>query len=192
MRRGVAALTLAAGLVGACATPAPTTSLDPSATTLASAAVVPSPSDAPTSTAVPTPDPTPTVEPTPEPFIERKGIEAFSPIESGEWELTTSADNFDGSGQITNWRPMTAFAEIFAQCAGTGTLTVQVTAGVPQNHPDADFATPAPLGSMTVDCPDTTIISLAGTAPDGWFASPDIEVSDPSIIYQVLVGTIVD
>ncbi len=193
MRRGAATLVIAAGLIGGCVPPAPTTSLAPSPSTSASVAAVPTP------TVVPTPDPTataePTPEPTPEPFLEQMGIEAFTPIASGSWELAMSADNIDdGNGQITNWRPMTAFAEIFIQCAGSGQLSVQVTAGVPQNHPDAASATPAPLGAATLDCPNPAglIISLAGTAPDGWFASPDIEVSNPSIVYQVLVGTIVD
>ena len=193
MRRAAATLVLAAALVGGCATPAPTTSLAPSPGTSAGVAAVPTP------TVVPSPDPTatpePTAEPTPEPFLEQMGTEAFTPIASGSWELATSADNIDdGNGRITNWRPMTAFAEIFIQCAGSGRMSVSVTAGVPQNDPDAATATPAPLGAATLECPNPAglIISLAGTAPDGWFASPDIEVSDPSIVYQVLVATIVD
>ena len=127
MRRAVATLVLATALVGGCATPAPTTSLAPSPSTSPSVAAVPRP------TAVPTPDPTgtldPASEPTPEPFLERVGIEAFTPIASGSWELAMSADNIDdGNGQITNWRPMTSFAEIFVQCAGSGQLSVRVTA----------------------------------------------------------------
>ena len=45
-----------------------------------------------------------------------------------------------------------------------------------------------------VACPEAIgdLFSGAGTMQPGWFVSVDAEPSDPSIRYQVLVGTIVD
>jgi hypothetical protein len=36
------------------------------------------------------------------------------------------------------------------------------------------------------------MLTLAGTAPKGWFLSPDVDPSDPAIPYQLLIGTVVD
>ena len=190
MRRTAATFAIAASLVVGCTAPAPTSLGPPPAPALsadASAAVASTPTVAPTTNVETEPSSMP------EQDLEPVGIEAFSKLESGEWELAMSADNIDQTAQQSNFRPMTAFAEILVRCAGRGRLTVRMTAGPPQNSPDA-LATFAELGTTEVDCPrtDGITISLAGTAPDGWYASPDIDRSDPSITYQVLVGTIVD
>jgi hypothetical protein len=181
---------VAALLIGcATATPSPSPSeVGPSPS--ASTAAVPSPTATPTPTAVPTP----TLAPTPLATIVPAGVEAFSDILQGRWELIASEDNLGRGTEVKVLAPMGEFVEVFIHCSGSGTLDVRISGAPPATDPPDPLATPYILAAATVECPETTGtgISLAGTAPAGWFASPEAAPSDPSIGYQVLIGTIVD
>ena len=185
----VAGVVLVATLLIGCATPAPSPSppaIEPSPS--ASTAIAPSP------TASPTAVPTPSAEPTPAATIEPAGVEAFSDILTGRWELIASEDNLGRGTEVQVLAPMTEFVEVFINCSGSGTLDVRINGNPPASDTEEPPASPVMLAAATVECPETTgtIISLAGTAPAGWFASPEAVPSDPSIGYQVLIGAIVD
>jgi hypothetical protein len=137
---------------------------------------------------------TPTVAPvTPSPVaIEPQGVEVFSFLESGHWEMAASASNLGRVSQVSVLRALTDIIEVYAACSGTGTLLVQVRVVPPAT--EAPAPTSQPLTETTLTCPDPNgqSISLETTAPAGWFANVDAIPSDPSIKYEVLIGTVVD
>lgn len=148
----------------------------------------------PSAAASPAPIDEPTAAPlTPSPVaLQPRGVEAFQAIENGQWEMAATETNFGSVPQTTVIRTMTEFVEVNAVCTGIGTLLVRVNAA-PQTT-EAPAPTSAPLVEVTLNCPDTNgqSFSLAGSAPAGWLPIPDSIPSDPSIRYEVLVGTIVD
>ena len=88
--------------------------------------------------------------------------------------------------------PMREYVEVFVQCAGNGRLDVRIGATPPATDASEPAATPYDMAATTIDCSATDRESITLAAPAGWFASPDAAPSDPSIRYQILVGTIVD
>lgn len=148
--------------------------------------------------ALPSETPTPSPEPTPAPVspspvaLEPLGVEVFSPLESGHWEMAASESNLGSITEVKVLRAITDFVEVYARCSGDGSIVVSI--GVTPPASEAPFPTSQSLAQTRLDCPDTNgqSISMGGTAPAGWFASPNVTPSDPSIKYEVLVGTIVD
>ena len=144
----------------------------------------------------PTPSPEPTPSPpriTPSPVaLQPMGVEAFALLESGHWEMAASSSNLGTIAKVSILRAMTDFVEVYARCSGDGSIRVSVGAAPPAT--EAPGPTSQLLAETTLECPDTDgqSISLAGTAPAGWFVSPTVTPSDGSIKYEVLVGTIVD
>jgi len=187
--RAVAGPLLAVMLLVGCATPAqPSPAVDPEPP--ASVAVVPSATVAPTPAATPVPTPSPA--PTPIPTIEPAGIEAFTNLENGRWEIISSDDNLGGRTEVSVLAPMTEYVEVFIHCAGNGRLDVQIGATPPATDASEPAATPYDMAAASLECPQTNGESITLAAPAGWFASPNAAPSDPSIRYQVIVGTIVD
>lgn len=43
--------------------------------------------------------------------------------------------------------------------------------------------------TFDLPCPDGQSVSFAGSAPAGWFVASGATPSDPSIRYQILIGT---
>jgi hypothetical protein len=118
-------------------------------------------------------------------------LEVFGPVENGHWEMAATDSNLGRLAMISILRTMTESVEVNAVCSGNGTLTVQVGAAPPAT--EVPGPTSIPLVEMTLDCPDTNgqTYSLDGSAPAGWFANPNATPSDPSIKYEVLIGTFV-
>ncbi len=83
-------------------------------------------------------------------------------------------------------RSVTHTLEIYAECVGGGTLTVNVRASPP---PDLPGASPQELTTFDLPCPDAQSVSFGGSAPGGWFVASNAVPSDPSIVYQILIAT---
>jgi hypothetical protein len=98
--------------------------------------------------------------------------------------MAATATNVGEIPHISVLRSITDTIEIYAQCVGTGTLTVTVTASPPK-----PVATPSSLTTFDLPCPDAQSVSFGGSAPGGWFVASDAVPSDPSIRYQVLIAT---
>lgn len=176
-------LAVLAVVLAACGTTVPTVAPTTGAPTVPpSAAATPSP--VATSTAAPV---------TPSPVaLQPRGVEVFQSIESGHWEIAARESNLGPVAMTEILRAMTEFVEVNAVCSGEGTLVVQIGAAPPAT--EVPGPTSVPLLGTTLTCPDTDGLSysLAGSAPAGWFPNPNSIPSDPSIKYEVLVGTIVD
>ncbi len=162
-------------LLAACGTPSPSPS--------------PAPADA-TPTTSPTTAASQPVTPTATPVatLPKRGTEVFGGLEESHWELAASDENFDGVGRAAVLRGLTESVDMFAACTGEGTLHVTVVA-VPNATDES-----VPLADTTVQCPapDGQRISMSSAATAGWFANVNTDPSDPSLRYQVLVGTVVD
>jgi len=148
------------------------------------------PSESPTPSPEPTPSP-PLITPSPV-ALQPMGVEVFSPLESGHWEMAASDSNLGTIAEVSILRAVTDFVEVYARCSGEGSIVVSIGAAPPAT--EAPFPTSLEIAGTTLQCPDIDgqSISLAGTAPAGWFANPNVTPSSESIKYEVLVGTIVD
>jgi hypothetical protein len=165
-------------VAAACAQPTPTAMPSPTGPPVLS----PSP---PTPTPAPTPSPAPTPEPTPAPTLALHGIEVF-PGGADTWAMAAADTNAGEIRRVEVLRSITHTVEIYAECVGTGTLTVDVTASPPLDMP---AATPYSLTAFDLPCPDAQSVSFGGSAPSGWFVASDAVPSDPSIVYQILIAT---
>jgi hypothetical protein len=143
----------------------------------------PSPSPPP---GTPVPSTTPATAAPSEAALPRRGAEVFDPAQ-GVWELAASDDNLGGVAETAVIRKLGDSSEIFAACTGSGSLHVSVTA---IKTVDSD---PVTLADQIVACPDAEgqHIAVKTIVPAGWNANAEGVPSDPSIRYQVLVGTIV-
>jgi hypothetical protein len=171
-----AGLLVAALITAACAQP------DPSPTQTAS------PSPAPVtqpSSATPSPAATRTPVPTPVPTLALHGIEVF-PGGADTWAMAATVTNAGEIARVEVLRSITHPVEIYAECVGPGTLTVNVTASPP---PELPAATPYSLTTFDLPCPDAQSVSFGGSAPAGWFVAGAAVPSDPSIVYQILIAT---
>ncbi len=173
-----AGLLVAALIAGACAQPSP--SPTPTQTAIPSPVAVTQPP-----TATPSAAPTRTPVPTPVPTLAVHGIEVF-PCGADTWAMAATETNATEIIHVEVLRSITNTIEIYAECVGPGTLTVNVTASPPPGLP---AATPYSLTTFDLPCPDAQSVSFGGSAPAGWFVAGAAIPSDPSIVYQILNAT---
>jgi hypothetical protein len=178
-----AGLLVAALVAAACAQPPP--SPIPTQTASPSPAAVTQPPSA-----TPSPAPTRTPVPTPAPTLAVRGIEVFTGG-ADTWAMAATDTNVGEIRHISVLRSITNTIEIYAECVGTGTLTVTVNASPPVGETPAPqpVATPSSLTTFDLPCPDAQSVSFGGSAPSGWFVASDAVPSDPSIRYQILIAT---
>ena len=135
--------------------------------------------------ATPSPAPTRTPVPTPVPTLALHGIEVF-PGGADTWVMAATETNATEIIRVEVLRSITNTIEIYAECVGPGTLTVDVTASPPPGLP---AATPYSLTTFDLPCPDAQSVSFGGSAPAGWFVASAAVASDPSLVYQILIAT---
>jgi hypothetical protein len=165
----------------ACSGPTPSPAVSgPIATPVANATLVPTA--------------TPVASATPVPSLAAGGVELFQPLEHGHWVIVSSQDNLAGITQSAVLLPAGDTVEVHTVCAGAGRVHVRVSASLPATATIGPGETPFILIESDVECPQAggESMILAGTVEPGSFISVDAAPSDPSIRYQVLVGTIVD
>jgi hypothetical protein len=187
---GPACVAMLATLIVGCATPAPSPVVPATAATPAVTVATPAASIAPAPTVASTPAPTAT----PVPSLEAHGVEVFTPLEKGHWVIVSSSDNLDEIAHTSVLSPVGDTIEIHTICVGTGLLHVNATAVAPGTPAPGAVASETPVFETDVRCPapNGEAVVASSSVSEGWFVNVDAVPSDPSIKYQVLVGTVVD
>ncbi len=108
--------------------------------------------------------------------------------------IVSSIDNLGENPTMSVLYPVGDTIEIHTFCAGTGLMNVIATATAPGTAAPGAQVSETPVFETVVHCPapDGEAVVASSNVPEGWFVSVDAVPTDPSIRYQVLVGTVVD